>query len=67
MLQDGRSVVLDASGVQRIGGQCLQVLLAAASAWRQDGYSLAFAAPSPAFEDGLSLLGFTPMSLLGKD
>ncbi|KAB0676117.1 STAS domain-containing protein, partial [Aureimonas leprariae] len=33
----GRAVELDASQVQRLGGQCLQVLVAAAAAWRLDG------------------------------
>ena len=32
----GRVLVVDASGVERLGGLCLQVLLSALSLWRQD-------------------------------
>jgi chemotaxis protein CheX len=55
--QRGRSVVLDASQVSRLGGQCLQVLLAARAAWDVDGAAFAVADPSPDFTDGLALLG----------
>jgi chemotaxis protein CheX len=53
----GANVVIDASPVQRVGTQCLQVLLCAASAWRTEGLSLAVANRSPAFAEGLQLLG----------
>ena len=35
----GRPATLDGSAVQRIGGLCLQVLLAAREAWRSDACS----------------------------
>jgi chemotaxis protein CheX len=53
----GRPVSVDASGVRRIGGQCLQVLLSAAVTWETDGHSFGFAAMSGAFEEGLAQLG----------
>ncbi|WP_312597550.1 STAS domain-containing protein [Brevundimonas sp.] len=36
----GQDLVLDASGVQRLGGLCLQVLLSAARTWAADGVNL---------------------------
>jgi len=53
----GANVVIDASSVQRLGTQCVQVLLCAASAWKTEGLSLAVANRSPAFVEGLQLLG----------
>ena len=40
LVYDGRDLVLDASGVQRLGGLCLQVLLSAARTWAADGVNL---------------------------
>ncbi|WP_152047327.1 STAS domain-containing protein [Aureimonas psammosilenae] len=62
----GEAVHLDASRVERIGGQCLQVLCGAVAAWRQDGKALCVDTPSRAFEDGLALLGFSLDSLTGR-
>jgi chemotaxis protein CheX len=53
----GGSVVIDASSVQRVGAQCVQVLLSAASAWSAEGHSLAIVNRSPGFVEGLQLLG----------
>ena len=53
----GASIAIDASQVQRLGAQCAQVLLSAASTWKADGHSLAIANRSPGFVDGLQLLG----------
>ena len=53
----GASIVIDASSVQRVGAQCAQVLLSAASTWAADGHSLAIVNRSPGFVDGLQLLG----------
>ena len=36
----GQPIALDASGVQRLGGLGLQVLLSAQATWRADGHSL---------------------------
>ncbi len=53
----GASIAIDASSVQRVGAQCVQVLLSAASAWTTDGHSLAIVNRSPGFVEGLQLLG----------
>jgi chemotaxis protein CheX len=63
----GKALTLDASQVQRLGGQCLQILLATVFAWREDGKALAIGSPSRAFEEGLALLGFTVDSLMAKE
>ena len=53
----GRDAALDASEVRRVGGQCLQVLLAARKTWALDGHVLTFSNPSPDFLGGMALLG----------
>lgn len=53
----GKPVTLDASQVRRIGGQCLQVLLAAQTAWAADGAEFQITEPSTEFSDGLTLMG----------
>lgn len=53
----GESIRIDASAVRRLGGLCLQVLLCAVAAWREDGQRLTFLNPSPGFVEGLELLG----------
>jgi chemotaxis protein CheX len=53
----GADIVIDASSVQRVGAQCVQVLLSAASTWTADGHSLAIVNRSPGLVDGLQLLG----------
>ena len=60
----GKDVALNASQIERIGGQCLQVLLSAAATWSADGAELTIEEPSPAFVDavqiaGLELIHFT--------
>jgi chemotaxis protein CheX len=55
----GHHLTLDASDVQRLGGQCLQVLLAASQAWRADGLELSIINPSDAFTHTLGLFGAT--------
>jgi chemotaxis protein CheX len=63
----GKPLAMDASNVQRLGGQCLQVLMAAFAAWRADRKALTIASPSDAFRESLALLGFTVDSLTAKD
>jgi chemotaxis protein CheX len=53
----GTPLSLDASGVQRLGGLCLQVLLAAERAWASDGQRLEIAPRSAAFDEALTLFG----------
>ena len=53
----GQDLAVDASEVRRLGGQCLQVLLAAQAAWASDGHALEIREPSPAFVEGVALMG----------
>ncbi len=53
----GQDVVLDGTAVRRLGGQCLQVLLAARASWQADGRSFRVAGVSPEFAHGLALFG----------
>jgi len=51
----GAPLTIDASKVQRLGGLCLQVLLAAEATWRSDDQELTLAQPSPEFDAGWTL------------
>lgn len=53
----GRDVDVDASGVERLGAQCLQVLLSARATWDADGAAFAVVSPSDEFTSTLALLG----------
>jgi len=53
----GQDLALEASDVRRLGGQCLQVLLAAKAAWSQDGHGFEIRDASPAFIEGAALMG----------
>lgn len=57
LAQRGSPLELDASGVRRLGGLCLQVLLAAASTWRTDGQSFSLTTPSESFAEAIRLFG----------
>lgn len=63
----GKDLALNASQIERVGGQCLQVLLSAAATWAADGAELTIEEPSPTFVDaiqtaGLDLAKFTARS-----
>lgn len=53
----GRDVTVNAAQVERVGTQCLQILLSAAATWSVDGHELRVAAPSPAFTDAIEIAG----------
>lgn len=59
----GRPVELDAGGVARLGTPCVQVLLAAARSWREDGLRLALADPSAEMLAILAHLAVDPAAL----
>ncbi|PSJ49581.1 STAS domain-containing protein [Pseudaminobacter soli (ex Li et al. 2025)] len=63
----GAPLALDAGRVERLGGQCLQVLLAASHGWRADAAALTLSQPSPAFLDGLRLMGLTEADLTSEE
>jgi chemotaxis protein CheX len=53
----GRSVRLDASHTERLGGLCLQVLVSARNAWAADAARFEIADRSAAFDEALTLFG----------
>lgn len=59
----GQNLAVDAGRVQRLGGQCLQVLLAARAAWEADGHGLLLQNPSEEFAASLELMGLSPEEL----
>ena len=59
----GAALRLDASGVDRLGGLGLQVLLSAQLTWRNDGAEFALVDPSDAFRADWAALGGAPDDL----
>jgi chemotaxis protein CheX len=59
----GQVLAVDGSNVQRLGAQCLQVLLAARMAWEEDGQTLCVENCSEDFLASLELMGVTPETL----
>jgi chemotaxis protein CheX len=53
----GEDLIIDASNVERIGAQCVQVLLSAVNTWDADGNMLTITNVSSAFSETLSELG----------
>ncbi len=53
----GADLVVDASNVERIGAQCVQVLLSAVKTWAIDGHTIAIFNESPAFSETTAHLG----------
>lgn len=53
----GANIVIDASGVERVGVQCAQVLVAAARAWNTEGKTFAVEKASDAFDKTMQLIG----------
>ncbi|MBS0332832.1 MAG: anti-sigma factor antagonist [Proteobacteria bacterium] len=53
----GEDLRIDAGQVQRLGGLCLQILLAAHRAWTEDGHAFGVAPRSEAFASTLRLFG----------
>jgi len=54
-------LTLDAAQVERVGGLCLQVLIAAAEAWRAAGQSFQVVNASQAFRDDVRRMGATQL------
>lgn len=63
----GASLAIDASRVERIGGQCLQVLLSAKKTWSADNTALSFTKLTPALVDGLRLLGIAEADFTSEE
>lgn len=64
LAQRGSELMIDASRVERLGAQSLQILLSAISTWHADGLSIEFVDPSEPFMQGLALFGIDPGSFL---
>jgi chemotaxis protein CheX len=56
----GSDLSLDGAEVLRVGGQCLQVLLAAAKTWSADRASFEITRPSAEFVEALQRFGIEP-------
>lgn len=52
----GSPLELDASGVERLGGLCLQVMLSAQRTWDSDGIAFRVRNPSGAFREAARLM-----------
>lgn len=64
LAQRGSELLIDASKVERLGAQSLQILLSAISTWHADGLSIEFIDPSERFVQGLAHLGVDPEQFL---
>ncbi|MEG2312993.1 STAS domain-containing protein [Brevundimonas sp.] len=63
----GHAVTLDASGVERLGGLCLQILLSAVKTWKADGQALIFLNVSKALNEHWLGFGASPDELVAQD
>ena len=63
----GEDVKIDASEVERVGVQCVQVILAAAKTWEADKKNFVFEKVSEAFEKTMQLIGIDIDHLLAKE
>lgn len=52
----GTPLTIDASDVERLGGLCFQVLVAAEAQWRADGQSFTIENISPAYAEAVRML-----------
>lgn len=53
----GADISIDASVAQRMGAQCLQVLLSARATWAEDGHAFRITGASAEFAEASALLG----------
>lgn len=56
----GRPVSVDASDVEQVGAQCVQILVSAQQTWLRDGLLMTLVEPSAEFADALRLMGISP-------
>ncbi len=59
----GSALRVDASRVERLGGLCLQVLIAARAAWAEDRHEFLFDDLSSELQAGLATFGVPPLAL----
>lgn len=67
MAARGSDVAIDASLVERVGAQCIQVLMAAAKTWEEDKKSFIFEKVSVSFTKTMQLIGIALDPLLAKE
>ncbi len=60
----GKDVELDASGVKRMGAQCVQVILSAKKLWDEDKKTLKVGDASDSFKATMQLIGIKLEPLL---
>ncbi len=53
----GKPLAVDGAAVERLGGQCLQVLLAGRTTWLADGHPFHIIGPSAALAEALAAMG----------
>jgi len=63
----GSNVAIDASGVERLGTLCVQVLLSAARTWNEDKLSFTFTKVSEVFQRTMQVIGVDIEHLLAKE
>ena len=63
----GNNVAIDASGVERAGALCVQVLMAAAKTWEEEKHSFTFSKISDALAKTMQLVGVNYDHLLAKE
>lgn len=63
MAMRGSDMVIDASAVERMGGQCVQLLLSAHQSWEEDKAAFRIENASENFLAALAVLGVEPGNL----
>ncbi|WP_420410597.1 STAS domain-containing protein [Hoeflea sp.] len=63
----GENLELDASHVNRVGAQCMQILMSAAQSWQAEKQGFKVVEASDAYIKTLQLLGISDESLLPKE
>ena len=67
MSMRGKDLVIDASGVERVGVQCAQVLVAGVRAWEEDKKSFLVEKASDALQKTMQLIGINIDNLVAKE
>jgi chemotaxis protein CheX len=63
----GHDVSIDASGVERAGALCIQVLMSAAKTWQQDNKAFKFSKISDGLTKTMQLIGVNHELMLAKE
>lgn len=63
----GRPVRIDGAAVERFGGLCLQVLLAATQTWAEDGQACRIEGASPALEQAVRRFGASALLTISHE